>query len=156
MDHVDRTILAQLQDNARTSNADLARLLDMAPSAIHARIRKLEDSGVIRGYEARVDPSALDLGLLAFVSVGVSEFGEMNSGKRLAAIPEVMEVHHVAGDDCWLIKVRTPNTESLGRLLNHTIGTIENVTSTRTTIVLDSVKESATMPVPGRSGDTEA
>ena len=56
-------------------------------------------------------------------------------------------MHHVAGDDCWLVKVRTRDTASLGRLLNQTIGTIPNVTSTRTTIVMDSVKESHRLPV---------
>lgn len=149
MDAVDRTIVSTLQANARTSNADLARLLEMAPSAIHARVRKLEEAGVIQGYAARVDPESLDLGLLAFVFVGVSEFGEMKSGERLAAIPEVLEVHHVAGEDSWLVKLRARSPAALGHLLNQTIGTIENVTSTRTTVVLDSVKESTRLPVPG-------
>ena len=146
-DAIDTEIMNILQDHARTSNSDIARRLDMAPSAILARIRKLEERGAITGYHAALDPGAVDLGLLAFVSVGVDEFGEMKSGDRLAAIPEVLEVHHVAGDDCWLVKVRTRDTASLGRLLNQTIGTIPNVTSTRTTIVMDSVKESHRLPV---------
>lgn len=152
MDAIDRTIVSILQDNGRTSNADLARHLEMAPSAVHARVRKLEETGVIQAYPARVNPESLNLGLLAFVFVGVSEFGQMKSGEHLAAIPQVLEVHHVAGEDSWLVKVRARNPAALGRLLNETIGTIENVTSTRTTIVLDSVKESMRLPVP--DGDT--
>ncbi len=151
MDDIDLTIMRMLQDNARTANAEIARRLDMAPSAILSRIRKLESQGVVTGYEARIDPTSVGVGLLAYIHVGVDEFGEMKSGERLAEIPEVLEVHHVAGDDCWLLKVRTRDTASLGRLLNETIGTIDKVTSTRTTIVMDSVKESGRLPIPAPS-----
>lgn len=155
MDSIDRAIVRTLQENARTSNADIARKLEMAPSAILSRIRRLERDGIIQGYEARIDPGSVDLGLLAFVSVGVDEFGEMRSGDLLAAMPEVLEVHHVAGDDCWLVKVRTKDTASLGRLLNTRIGTIPNVTSTRTTIVMETVKESAQLPLPAGNEEAE-
>ncbi len=148
MDAVDFRLIRILQEDARTPNAEIARQLEMAPSAILSRIRKLEARGVLTGYEAQIDPSCVDVGLLAFIFVGVNEFGEMRSGKLLAAIPEVLEVHHVAGDDCWLVKVRTRDTASLGKLLNATIGTIPNVTSTRTTIVMDSVKETGRIPLP--------
>lgn len=155
LDDIDQEIVRTLQENARTSNADIARRLEMAPSAILGRIRRLERDGIIQGYAARIDPGAVDVGLLAFVSVGVDEFGEMRSGDLLAAMPEVLEVHHVAGDDCWLVKVRTKDTASLGRLLNTRIGTIPNVTSTRTTIVMETVKESAKLPLPPGSGESE-
>ena len=153
MDSIDLDILTILQHDARTSNAEIARRLGMAPSAILERIRKLQKQDVIQGYEAQIDPRAAGCALLAFVSVGVAEFGEMTSGDLLAAIPEVMEVHHVAGDDCWLVKLRTKDTATLGRLLNETIGAIPNVTSTRTTIVLESVKESGRVPLPPTSAE---
>ncbi len=148
MDSIDIQIVNILQTNARTPNAEIARQLEMAPSAILGRIKKLEKQGVLLGYEAKVNPSAVDAGLLAFVSVGVSEFGEMKSGERLAAIPGVLEVHHVAGDDCWLVKIRAADPAALGVTLNTAIGTIPNVTSTRTTIVMDSVKESGKVLLP--------
>jgi len=147
MDSIDLKIMKIVRDHARTPNADIARRLEMAPSAIHGRIRKLEQAGVVTGYEAKIDPESVGVGLLAFVFVGVDEFGEMSSGDHLANIPEVLEVHHVAGEDCWLIKVRTKDTASLSRLLNETIGVIPNVTSTRTTVVLASVKESSRTPL---------
>ncbi len=153
MDAIDLQIITILQSEARTSNAEIARSLEMAPSAILSRIRKLERDGIITGYEAQIDPIAVDRGLLAFVSVGVAEFGDMKSGDLLAAIPEVMEVHHVAGEDCWLIKVRTKNPASLGLLLNTAIGMIPNVTTTRTTIVMDSVRESGRVPLPQLPSD---
>jgi Lrp/AsnC family transcriptional regulator, leucine-responsive regulatory protein len=148
MDSTDRKILNILQSDARTPNAELARQVGMAPSAVLERVRKLEERGVIRGYEARLDPKALDFGLLAFVLVRSDErFGHPISERALAEIPEVQEVHHVAGQDCFLLKVRVANTDALQALLRDRIGAIDTVRSTNTTIVLQTVKEVAAIPV---------
>ena len=148
IDAMDLKILNILQQNARTPNAQIARELGMAPSAILERIRKLEERGVIRGYEARVDPDALGLHLLAYVFVRVDEIaGEERAGDRLAHLPEVQEVHHIAGEDCYLVKVRTADTRSLGRLLREGIATTGSV-RTRTTVVLESLHETARLPLP--------
>ncbi|MGZ3599968.1 MAG: Lrp/AsnC family transcriptional regulator [Ktedonobacterales bacterium] len=147
-DEIDKKIVMILQQNARISNADVARQLDMAPSAIFERIRKLEARGTIKGYEARIDPAALDRSLLAFVFVRAEEkLACLETGEELARIPEVQEVHHVAGEDCYLVKVRVANTEALGRLLRESFGVIPTVRSTRTTIVLTTIKETATLPI---------
>src|SRR6185312_2571778 len=125
IDDTDHEILNILQENARTSNAEIARQLGMAPSAILERIRKLEARGLLRGYEARLDAAELGLGLLAFVFVRADErVGCPQAGEALAAIPEVQEVHHIAGEDCYLVKVRTADTASLGRLLRERFGAI--------------------------------
>jgi Lrp/AsnC family leucine-responsive transcriptional regulator len=148
MDSTDRKILNILQSDARTPNAELARQVGMAPSAVLERVRKLEEKGVIRGYEARLNPKALDYGLLAFVLVRTDErIGHPDSEQALTRIPEVQEVHHVAGQDCFLLKVRVANTDALQVLLRDQIGTIDTVRSTNTTIVLQTVKEVATIPV---------
>ena len=150
IDATDLKILSILQSNARTSNADIARRVGMAPSGILDRIRKLEARGVVRAYEARLDPQVLGLGLLAFIFIrGEERVGEIETGKRLAQIPEVQEVHHVAGEDCYLVKVRVENTEALGRLLREKFGAIPTLRSSRSTIVLNSVKESALLPLEG-------
>ncbi|MGZ3678930.1 MAG: Lrp/AsnC family transcriptional regulator [Ktedonobacterales bacterium] len=147
-DEIDKKIVMILQQNARISNADVARQLDMAPSAIFERIRKLEARGTIKGYEARIDPAALDRSLLAFVFVRAEEkLACLETGEELARIPEVQEVHHVAGEDCYLVKVRVANTEALGRLLRESFCVIPTVRSTRTTIVLTTIKETATLPI---------
>jgi Lrp/AsnC family leucine-responsive transcriptional regulator len=152
IDGIDRRILAILQENGRTPNAEIARQVGMAPSAVFERIRKLETQGVIRAYEARLDPRALGLDTVAFVLVRVDErLRESPTGERLKEIPGVQEVHHIAGEDCYLVKVRTEDTEALGRLLRERIGAIDSVRSTRTTIVLGSVKESAGLPLPDAS-----
>lgn len=148
IDETDLRILELLQEDGRIRNAEIARQLDMAPSAILERIRKLEARGLIRGYEARIDPAKVGCGLLAFVFVGSDELpGEETMGHKLTEIPEVLEVHHVAGEDCYLAKVRCRGTDDLGRLLKEKFGPIEGVRSTRTTIVLGSLKETARLPL---------
>jgi Lrp/AsnC family transcriptional regulator, leucine-responsive regulatory protein len=148
IDEIDRQILNILQQNARTSNAEIARQIDMAPSAVLERIRRLEAKGVILGYEARINPEALGLGVLAFVFVRSRDFdGEQRTVELLSQIPEVQEAHHIAGEDCFLLKVRMPDAKSLGRLLRERIGSTGDVQSTRTTIVLETVRESARLPL---------
>ena len=158
IDKIDRDILAIIRKNARVSNVDIARKVGMAPSAILERIRKLEGKGVIEGYETRLAPKALGLGLLAFIFVKAhnDRVGESKTAHALAAIPEVLEVHHIAGEDCFLVKVRTADTESLGRLLRQKFGKIATITSTRTTIVLNTHKETAHLPIEAsRNGGSD-
>ncbi len=148
IDETDKQILELIQSEGRINNADIARQIGLVPSATLERIRKLEKRGVIRGYEARLCPQALDLGLLAFVFVKTNEsLVQGSTGEALAKIPEVQEVHHVAGEDCYLAKVRTRNTEALGRLLRQTFGAIPSVVSTKSTIVLETIKEVGHLPV---------
>jgi Lrp/AsnC family leucine-responsive transcriptional regulator len=87
--------------------------------------------------------------MLAFVSVRSEEApGDDNVARELARCPDVLEVHHVAGDDCYLIEVRARDPEQLGGLLRTRIGRIRGVRSTRTTIVLETVKETHRLPFP--------
>lgn len=146
IDAVDKDILTIIQQKGRESNAEIARQVGLAPSAVLERIRKLEERGVIKGYEARLDPRQLGLGLTVFVSVRTSECGG-EVGETLAKIPEVLEVHDVAGDDCYMIKIRTRDTEHLGQLLWEKIKPIPKVTSTRTTVVLQTFKETGSFPL---------
>ncbi len=156
IDKIDLTILNLLQRNARTSNAEIARHVGLAPSAVFERIRKLEERGVILGYHASVNPKALGLGQLAFTFVRSNDRpGGVDTAARLAEIPEVLEVHHVAGEDCFLVKVRAMDAEALGRLLREKLGAVETITSTRTTMVLEVVKESAVLPTALASPEGE-
>ena len=149
IDAIDAQLLTMLQENARVSQADMARQVGLAPSAVLERLRKLEARGVITGFVATLAPRAVNLGQLAFVAVRVSGTGEQEeqSGARLAAVPEVLEVHHVAGEDCYLLKVRTRDAQHLGTLLRQRLGRIPGVVSTRTTVVLETVKETPRLPL---------
>jgi Lrp/AsnC family leucine-responsive transcriptional regulator len=147
IDDMDRRILALLQANARMSNAELARQVGMAPSAVFERVRKLESRGLVRAYEARLDPRAVGLGVAAFVLVRADDHGTGVVGEHLASLPEALEVHHIAGEDCYLVKVRIADTEALGRLLRERFAALPQVRSTRTTVVLSTVKETANLPL---------
>lgn len=146
---LDASILTILQKNARTSNAEIARQVGLAPSAVFERIRKLEDRGVLQGYNARIDPHAAGLPLVAFTFVRSNDRpGGVGTAELLAEIPEILEVHHVAGEDCFLVKIRAADTEAFGRILRERLGKISTITSTRTTIVLETLKETAELPIP--------
>ena len=149
LDKTDLGILRLMQGNARITNADIARELEMAPSAVLERVKKLEQKQVILQYTARINPVAVNQKLLAFISMKSSEgMGSNNTAKELAKIPEVQEVHHIAGEDCYLVKVRTADSASLMNLTRNTFSHIPNILSTRTTIVLETVKEEQQLVIP--------
>lgn len=149
LDKTDLSILRLMQGNARITNADIARELEMAPSAVLERVKKLEQKQVILQYTARINPVAINQKLLAFISMKSSEgMGSNNTAKELAKIPEVQEVHHIAGEDCYLVKVRTADSASLMQLMRNTFSKIPNILSTRTTIVLETVKEEQQLVIP--------
>src|SRR6266540_2523093 len=94
INEIDKRILAILQENARTSNAEIARKVGLAPSAVFERIRKLEERRVIRGYRAEINPKVLGLAQLAFTFVRSNDRpGGVETGKKLAEIPEIHVVH---------------------------------------------------------------
>jgi Lrp/AsnC family leucine-responsive transcriptional regulator len=149
LDHIDREILSLLQENARVSNADIARELNMAPSAVLERVKKLEQKNIILQFTTRLNPSALHQNLLAYVFIKASDgIGCTDTASALASIPEVQEVHHVAGDDCYLVKIRTFDSSSLVELMRNSIAKIPNILSTRTSIVLETVKEQQQLVIP--------
>jgi Lrp/AsnC family leucine-responsive transcriptional regulator len=151
LDEIDLQILDLLQANAREAQVDIAKAVGLAPSAVQERIRKLEARGTLRGYAADVDPKVLGLGLLAFVAVRTDEASSENRiAEHLSGHAEVLEVHHVAGDDCYLIKVRARDAEHLGQMLRTRFARIPGVRSTRTTIVLETVKETSRLPIAKR------
>lgn len=148
IDSTDRAILTLLQQNARISNAEIARQVGLAPSAIFQRIRKLEEQGVILEYTVRLNAREVGYGLVAFVMIQTGEQAKyVDTAAILRAIPEVQEVHRVVGEDCFIVKLRVRDTDDLGRLLEEEIQPIPSITSTRTTIVLRSVKETTQLPL---------
>lgn len=148
MDETDRKILRILQTNARTSNSEIARQLGMVPSAILERIRKLEERGVLLGYEAKVNPAALGLNLVAFISVRTADrTHDFEAAEKLKKFPEVLEVHNIAGEDCYLVKVRVSDVTALRDFLHDKVGQIGSVIGTRSTIVLGVEKETGKLPI---------
>jgi Lrp/AsnC family transcriptional regulator, leucine-responsive regulatory protein len=149
LDKIDFSILRLMQENARISNAEMARELNMAPSGVLERVKKLEQKNVILQYTTRLNPVPLQQKLLAFVFMKSAEgLGCSTTGKELAKIPEVQEVHNIAGEDCYLVKIRTADSASLMELMRNQFSKIPNILSTRTTIVLETVKEQQQLIIP--------
>ena len=141
---IDAQILNILQENSRISNAEIARRIKMAPSAVLERIKKLEKNVIIKKYTTQLNATEVNKDLLAFIHVrATGPIVDQNTAKALAKVPEVQEVHMVAGEDCFLIKVRVENPAALTDLLRTKIATISSIRSTSTTIVLETVKETS-------------
>ena len=148
LDNTDILILSNLQGDACLTNAELAKKLGMAPSAVLERVKKLEQKGIIEAYVTRINPQSLDLKLLAFIFVKSSEGpGNISVAKQLSKIPEVLELHHIAGEDCYLVKVRGSDPLALIQLMR-TRFSIPGILSTKTTIVLETLKETNQLPIP--------
>ncbi len=147
MDAIDREILDLLQADARTTQAQIARKVGLSQPSVAERVRKLEESGVVTGYVARVDPRRLGMDITAFISVDVGHPKHFEGfARRVMEMPEVLECHRVAGKESYVLKVRTQDTRSLDRLLVEELRLIQGVTRTQTTIVLASVKEETRVP----------
>ncbi len=148
-DEIDIHILEILQEKARIPNAEVARQVGMAPSAVLERIRKLEERGIIEGYEVRLNPACFHQGLSAFVQV---ESDGAATAQALAEIASVQEVHQVVGPDGFLVKVRTADHTTLARILGE-IRTVEGVRSIRTQVVLETVKETRRVDLTEHNGN---
>jgi DNA-binding Lrp family transcriptional regulator len=152
LDEIDRTILRLLQENARTANAEIGRTVGLSGQSVQERIRKLEIAGIVRGYEANLNPAALGLEVTAFIEItiptgrnydeeykGISAFTTRES--------EVLEQHGVAGDIDMILKVRCLDIPRLNGLMNRLHGATRS--HTKTIIVLGTRKETQRSPLPG-------
>ncbi len=148
MDELDSRIVDLLQRDGRATQLELSRKVGLSQPAVAERIRKLEERGVITGYTARVDAAKLGKDITAFIGVNI-EHPKYFEGfaKKVMSMPEVLEAHRVAGQDSYILKVKTANTRTLDQLLVETLRTISGVTRTHTTIVLTSIKEETLVSV---------
>lgn len=148
MDDIDLKILALIQPNSFLTNNDISKKIGMAPSAVLERIKKLEQKGIIENYPTRIKPEALELNLLAYIFIKTSEGpGNASVAKQLIKIPDVLELHHIAGEDCYIAKVRAKDPLSLIHLMREKFKN-PNILSTKTTIVLETLKETNQLPIP--------
>ena len=142
MDELDYRIVDLLQRDGRATQLELSRAVGLSQPAVAERIRKLEERKIITGYTARVDAARLGKDITAFIGVSIEHPKYFDGfAKKVLAMPEVLEAHRVAGQDSYILKVRTSNTKTLDSLLVETLRTISGVTRTHTTIVLTSIKE---------------
>jgi Lrp/AsnC family leucine-responsive transcriptional regulator len=149
VDAIDHRIVQRLQVDGRATQLELAREVGLSQPAVAERIRKLEERNVITGYAARVDAAQLGKDVTAFIGVRIEHPKYFEAfAKRVLSLADVLECHRVAGDDSYLLKVKTQNTRTLDDLLVATLRTIPGVTQTHTTIALASIKEETRICVP--------
>jgi Lrp/AsnC family transcriptional regulator, leucine-responsive regulatory protein len=140
VEEIDRKIVSLLARNGRMSFTELARLAGLSVSAVHQRVRRLEQDGVIKGYAAMIDPEDIGLPLTAFVSIKPFDAAAPDDlPQRLEQLSAIEACHSVAGDENYILKVRVPTPAALEELL-YQIRTLGGV-STRTTVVLSTPYE---------------
>jgi Lrp/AsnC family leucine-responsive transcriptional regulator len=151
LDRIDHHILSLLRQDGRMSHAAIAKRVGLSGPAVHERVRKLEQSGVIAGYTAVIDPETVGLPHVAFCQVTLSEGSEFAMDEpivaRICEEPGVLEFHRIAGEDCYLVKIRTSTSKELEQVLRR-VRAIRGVARTRTTIVLSTEHEQPSVDLP--------
>jgi Lrp/AsnC family leucine-responsive transcriptional regulator len=141
LDATDIKILTILQRNGRRHLAEIAREVDLSPPAVMERVKKLESRHIIKGYHALLDAKKVGKDITAFIGVSISHQRHIEGfSSRMVGYEDVLECHHVTGDESFILKVKTANTVSLEKLLAE-IRSMEGVTRTVTKVVLSSSKE---------------
>jgi Lrp/AsnC family leucine-responsive transcriptional regulator len=145
---VDRRLLEALAANARASYAELARLVGMSAPSVQDRVRRLEERGVITGYTATVSPEAVGLGVAALVGVYLSDTSDQDAVTRaVEKLPEVESCWFVAGEESFVLTVRTADVAALERTLAR-LRAVRGIARTRTTVVLSTKWEGRLAPPP--------
>lgn len=151
VDATDREILRLLQENGRLTIAALSDAIGLTPTPLRQRIEKLEQAGVIRGYAARIDPAKVGRATLAFVHVTLKEHSfEVHQAflDHIVTLPEVIEVHHLAGEEDFLLKVLVRDIAAFeGFLLGRLTAGTPGIGRVKTTFVLSSAKPGAPVPL---------
>ena len=150
LDEMDREVLRLLQDNSRMSSAELARRVNLSPPGLQKRLKKLEQKGVIDRYVTLVNREALGLDLLCFAQVTLTHHQPecvSNFCTRVQGLQEVLECHYLAGEFDYILKVVVANHHHLEKLLREKIIPIPGVDKIRTSIVLNEVKASTSLPL---------
>src|SRR5262244_3226401 len=145
IDQIDLKILSILQEHGRSRLADIADEVELSAPAVMERVKKLESGGIIRGYQALLDGKKVGKDITAFIGVSIGNQRDMDKfARQMMRYPDVLECHHVTGDESFMLKVKSGNTGSLEKLLGE-IRSVEGVTRTVTRVVLSTAKESQTL-----------
>jgi Lrp/AsnC family leucine-responsive transcriptional regulator len=141
LDQIDLKILYILQNNGRARLADIAEEVGLSAPAVMERVKKLETTGVIKGYQALVDGKRVGKDITAFIGVSIGNQRDIDQfARQMLRYGDVLECHHVTGDESFLLKVKSANTGSLEKLLGE-IRSVAGVTRTVTKVVLSTAKE---------------
>lgn len=150
LDEIDRAILRELQANARISNAELGRKINLSPPAVHARVRRLEENGLIRRYVALLDPEVAGFEMLCLVNISMERHQRQDIERLKAAVrdmAEVLECHHVTGEFDYQLKVAVRNRKELERFVVDRLTAIPGIAHIRTSLVLSVIKTTTELPI---------
>ncbi len=147
IDDVDQQIIQLLQDNARLSNSAIAKEVGLTISTVHDRVKKLEKKGIIKGYVAIIDANLIDKPLTSFIRLMLGPSASYSEAKKTIIElfkneADILEAHGIAGEDCYLIKVKSANTKALENLIERIREKVQLVRSV-TNIVLSTIKETS-------------
>lgn len=150
LDAIDREILTALQRDARISNAALARRVSLSATGVQKRLRKLEATGVIRGYTTQIDHESIGYDMLCFVHVTLEKH-DLDDVRRfrqtVCELAEVLESHHITGEFDYVLKVLVRNRQHLERFLMEKLTPIHGIAKIRTSIVLSELKANGNIPL---------
>jgi Lrp/AsnC family leucine-responsive transcriptional regulator len=139
MDDIDLALLGILARNGRATYSELAEQVGLSGPSTADRVHRLEGRGAIRGYAARLNPEVLGLGMTAFVAVTLADSSARKAFlDTMAGSSKVVECHHVAGDDDYLVKVHVDGTRGLESFISDELKALPGVARTRTTVVLST------------------
>lgn len=151
LDLIDRKILEILQTNAKITNAQLSKDIGLSPAPTLERVKKLENSGIISSYHAKLDSSKIGLGVSTFVLVELKGHNKKNIDaflEEINKVPEVIECHHITGSGDFILKVITSDIGAYQQLMLEKVSEIEVVDSLQSMVILSTFKDSKVMPVP--------
>ena len=145
IDETDRKILGLLRQDARMQYAEIGKKVNLSAPAVHARVKKMEKEGVVRGYSVDVSPESLGLPMCAFIRIAKSRGLSSELAKHLQKIENIEECHSVAGEDCIMIKARVQSPMELSKLIDK-IRSLEAIERTLTVVVLETHFERGLQP----------
>ena len=151
LDSTDRKILEILQSNDKITNAQLSKDIGLSPAPTLERVKKLETSGIIKSYHAKLDTSKIGLGVSTFVLVSLKGHNKKNIDiflSKINSIPEVIECHHTTGSGDFILKVISSDIADYQKLMLEKVSEIEVVDSLQSMVILSTFKDSKVMPVP--------
>ncbi|MFT6879932.1 MAG: Lrp/AsnC family leucine-responsive transcriptional regulator [Arcticibacterium sp.] len=151
LDVIDHKLLEILQQNGKITNSQLSKDVGLSPAPTLERVKKLEQSGIIQSYHAQINRDKVGLSVLTFVQVTLK--GHQKAiieafVKKVNAVPEIIECHHVTGSCDFLLKVIAKDITNYQQLIMDTINEIEVVSSTQTMVILQTIKNSKVLPIP--------
>jgi DNA-binding Lrp family transcriptional regulator len=150
LDDIDRLILSHLQDNANVTNVELAQRVQLSPSGMQKRLRRLEEAGLIDGYVALVNREKAGFDLLCFVQVNLEHHDPVTVKafeQAVLEMPQVLECYHIAGEADFIFKIVARNRQHLKKFLLETLMTAPGIDKMQTNLVLSDTKVTTALPL---------